>query len=225
MYSDCVQCPKLGVTCKGPQFSDMTPQEVLSWCKARKQFRRLTNAKLAEMSGTSQGTIDSLFANSHADFKFGTIRPIIQALIGGDWQGEHCADSSSTVVSELKEKIRQLEAERQYKDKTIADHEAQIASMQTLITNTNARNAKQTEELRTMLKAQNERHAESQNFLREQIRGRNKAVAVLSFFLGVCLLVIIGALVIDRFNPDIGFFWLDEFASWLNTSSAIRGNA
>ena len=155
----------------------------------------------------SPGTIDSLLANSHADFKFGTISPLLQVLVGGKWQGDPCTDLNSTAGAEIKEKIRQLEADIRHKEETIRHYEDQISSMKTLITNTNAR------------------HASSQDFLREQLRGRNKAVAVLSFFLGVCLLAIIGALVIDKLNPNIGFFWLDEFASWLNTSSVIRGNA
>lgn len=224
MYSECVRCPKLGHECDGPNFVAMPPQELIAWCKERKKHMGLTNEKLAELSGLPKGTIDSLLANSHADYKVGTIQKLLQILVGGKWLGDPCADPTGTASMELLEKIRSLEAEIRHKDKTIADHEGQIASMTTLITNTNARYTKQTEELRAMLKAQNERHAESQDFLRDQIRGRNKAVAILSFFLGVCLLVIIGALVIDKLNPDIGFFWLDEFASWLNTSNILRGN-
>ena len=225
MYSECVRCPKLGAACKGPRFSDMSPPELIAWCKERKKHLGLTNAKLAELSGMSPGTIDSLLANSHADFKFGTISPLLQVLVGGKWQGDPCTDLSGTAGAEIKEKIRQLEADLKHKDETIRHYEDQIASMKMLITNTNARYSTQIADLQKSISDANERHALSQDFMREQLRGRNKAVAVLSFFLGVCLLVIIGALVIDKLNPNIGFFWLDEFASWLNTSSVIRGNA
>lgn len=70
--------------------------------------------------------------------------------------------------------------------------------MQTLITNTN------------------KRHTDSQNFMRMQIKGKNKAILLLSLLLGVCLAVIIAALIIDNTNPDVGFFWL---RSWLGTSN------
>lgn len=206
MYSECVRCPKLGKECDGPKFVAMSPQELVTWCKERKKHLGLTNAKLAELSGMPQGTIDSLLANTHPDFKFGTIRPILQVLVGGRWKDDPCADPTGTVDAEMKERIRQLEAEIRHRDETIRHYEDQIASMKTLITNTNTR------------------HTNSQNFLREQIRGRNKAVAILSVLLGICLLVIIGALIVDRINPDKGFFWLDAVTSFLTTGNMFRGN-
>ena len=216
MYSECVRCQKLGHECDGPNFVAMPPQELIAWCKERKKHMGLTNAKLAELTGLPQGTIDSLLANTHADFKFSTIRPLLQVLVGGKWAGDPCADPTGTASAELQEKIRALELEIQHKDKTIQDHEDQIRSMTTLITNTNARYTKQTEELRAMIKDLNSRHAHSQDFLRDQLRGRNKAVVVLSLLLGICLLVIIGALVVDRSDPTKGFFWLSQI---LNRSS------
>lgn len=219
MYSECVRCQKLGRECDGPNFCAMPPQELIAWCKERKKHMGLTNAKLAELTGMSQGTIDSLLANTHADFKFGTISPLLRVLVGGSWLGDPCADPTGTASAELMDKIRALESEIIHKDKTIRDREEQIAAMTTLITNTNARYTKQTEELRAMIKDQNERHTKSQDFLRDQLRGRNTAVIILSVLLGICVLLIIGALVIDRLNPDIGFFWLDDLARLINSSS------
>lgn len=63
--------------------------------------------------------------------------------------------------------------------------------MQTLITNTNARTTN------------------DKDFLRGQIKSRNKTILALSICLGLCLLLIIGALIIDRMNSDVGFFWLE----------------
>lgn len=209
MSMNCIQCPKLGKICRGPDFFSMSPQEVLAWLKAYKKHMGITNAKLAEMCGMAQGTVDSLFANSHADFKYSTILPIIRALIGS-LEGDACADHSGS--AEAKERIRQLEADLLHKDDTIRHYEDQIASMKTLVTNTNARYTKQAEELRAMIKDQNERHAQSQDFLRDQIKNRNKAVKILAFAAGIGWLIIIVALVIDKLYPHLGFFWRD-FAS------------
>lgn len=41
-------------------------------------------------------------------------------------------------------------------------------------------------------------------------RERRKLVVVLGACLGLTLALIIVALIIDRLNPDIGFFWLDK---------------
>ena len=204
MYSECVRCQKLGHECDGPNFVAMPPQELIAWCKERKKHLGLTNAKLAEMTGMSQGTIDSLLANTHADFKFGTIGPLLRVLVGGKWAGDPCADPTGTASSELQEKIRTLEADIKHRDEKIQHYEAELDELKTLIRNTNAR------------------HAKSQDFLREQLRGRNKAVGVLSLLLGICLFVIIGALVLDRLNPDKGFFWLGDLAQLFNSSS-LRG--
>lgn len=219
MSMNCVTCPKLGKVCRGPDFFSMSPQEVLAWLKAYKKHKGITNAKLAEMSGMAQGTIDSLFANSHADFKYSTILPIIRALIGTP-EGDACTDHSGS--AEAKEKIRQLEADILHKDETIRHYEDQIASMKTLVTNTNARHTKQTEELRAMLKDQSERHAQSQDFLRDQIKNRNTAVKILAIAAGLGWGLIIAALVIDKLNPHLGFFWRD-FASWINSGNIFKG--
>lgn len=204
MHLQCVRCPKLGKECDGPKFVSMSPQELVAWCKERKKHMGLTNEKLAEMSGMSKGTIDGFLANSHPDFKFSTVRPLLQVLVGGRWKDDPCPVQEAESVAV--ERVRQLETEIRYKEETIHHYEEQIASMKTLIANTNAR------------------HTNSQNFLREQIRGRNKAVAILSVLLGICLLVIIGALIVDRINPDKGFFWLDTVTSWLTTGNMFRGN-
>ena len=219
MSMNCVTCPKLGKVCRGPDFFSMSPQEVLAWCKAYKKHKGLTNAKLAEMCGMAQGTIDSLFANSHADFKYSTILPIIRALIG-TLEGDVCTDHSGS--AEAKEKIRQLEVDKQHMADTIQQYKEQVDSMKTLITNTNARHTKQTEELRAMLKDQSERHAQSQDFLRDQIKNRNTAVKILAIAAGLGWLIIVGALIIDKLNPHLGFFWRD-FASWINSRNVFKG--
>lgn len=206
MYSDCIRCQKLGRECDGPNFVAMPPQELIAWCKERKKHLGLTNGKLADMTGMPQGTIDSLLSNSHPDFKFGTIRPLLQVLVGGQWLGDPCADPTGSNVAEMKERIKHLEAEIAWRDDKLSHYKGQIDTMQTLITNTNARLTK------------------DKDFLREQIRSRNKAVAILATLLGICLFVIIAALVIDRLNPDIGFFWLDGLASLFNRNAWFRLN-
>lgn len=205
MYHKCITCPELGHTCDGANFLAMTPQQLITWCKERKRYLNLTNAKLAELSGMSQGTIDSLLANTHQDFKFGTIQPLLQALVGGKWLGDPCPEPTATMDTELTEKVHLLEAEIKWRDDKIAHYKNQIDSMQTLVTNNNARLTK------------------DKDFLREQICNRNKAIAILTTFTIIGWAIIVAALIIDKLNPNIGFFWLKKFTSLFNTSNILGG--
>lgn len=219
MSMNCIPCPKLGKACRGPDFFAMSPQEVLSWLKAYKKHKGITNAKLAEMCGMAQGTIDSLFANSHVDFKYSTILPIIRALIGTP-EGDICTDHSGS--AEAREQIRQLEEERRHMAETIQQYKDQVDSMKTLITNTNARYSKQIEDLQETIRANNASHAESQGFMRDQVKNRNTAVKILAVATVLGWGLIIAALVIDKLNPHLGFFWRD-FATLFNSSNLFKG--
>lgn len=54
------------------------------------------------------------------------------------------------------------------------------------------------------------REAETQRtFLTDQIRIKDRYVAILGILLASTLFYIMGALVVDATNPDVGFFWLD----------------
>ena len=197
MYLECVSCPKLGETCDGPNFYAMTPTQLIAWCKERKKFRGLTNEKIADMCQMPKGTVDSLLSNKHPDFKFGTIAPILKVLTGGDWTGAPCpgaSDEQQAEIKELREKINKLEAGIEWRDEKIGLLKKDNEDLRTLIANTNAR------------------HAKSQDFLRDQIRYRNKAIAIMGAVLGVAIAVIIGALIIDRMNSDIGFIWVDRLS-------------
>lgn len=191
MYEKCLNCNKIGINCDGPNFMTMGTAELIEWCNARrKQLPGLTYDKIVEATGLSKGTVSGFFGGTHADYRIETIRPILKLLVGGEWDDKPCADPTASERAAYEERIRQLEAAIEWRDDKIQHLQKNNASMETLITNTNKRNT------------------EEQNFLREQIKGRNKAVVILSIFLGLSLFTIIAALVIDRLNPNIGFFWL-----------------
>lgn len=182
MYNECLSCPKLGVSCDGPNFVAMTAHELLEWCKARKQILHLSNAKLAILANTPKGTIDRLFAGEHDDFKYETMRPLVHALVGGEIGENPCPaplDSEKLEKAEeennrLREHIKQIEQK----------HENEIDE----------------------LKAE---HKEDVHFLRGQVYNKNTAIIILAVLLGIALAVIITALAIDYTDRSVGFFWLD----------------
>ena len=109
MYHECLSCHKLGVSCDGPNLFALSSREILEWCKKRKSKLQLSNAKLAELSGTPKGTIDRIFAGD-SDFKHETIRPIVRALIGGDFSGDPCGtDDTAKLEAENARLLRELD--------------------------------------------------------------------------------------------------------------------
>lgn len=193
MYEKCLECKKLGNPCDGPNFMAMPTEDLILWCNARKkQLPGLTYDRIVEKTGLSKGTISGFFTGTHADYRIETIRPILKLLIGGEWEDSPCGDPTAEERHQYEEKLRQLEADIAWREDKIQHLQKNNESLQTLITNTNIRNT------------------QDKDFLRSQIKSKNKAIVVLSVSLAICLLVIITALIIDRTNSGIGFFWLES---------------
>ena len=191
MYSECVKCQKLGISCDGPNFAAMQGNEFISWCKARKAHLGYSNGYIAEQAQMPKGTVDGFFAGAHADFRFETVRPIVRVLVGGEYKGNPCPAASGEERAAMESRIRDLENHNAHLLEKVADLTQTNAAMQTLITNTNKRNS------------------ESQAFLRDQIRGRNMVAAILGVLLGLCVFCILAALIVDSTNPDLGYIWMD----------------
>lgn len=189
MYTECLTCPKIGKTCDGPNFFAMSTPELLAWCKERKKELRVSNARLAELSGMPKGTIDRLFAGEHVDFRYETIRPLLKALTGGTWSGNPCAAPEEDET--LQKKIQELEAEIAKRDESIQQYKKNYDDLTTLVANTN------------------KRHEEQLHFLRGEIKRKNKFVTFLAILAVVALLYIIVTLAIDLTDPSRGIFWLE----------------
>ena len=189
MYSECLKCEKIGVSCDGPNFMAMSTQELLTWCKARKEYLHLSNARLAEKSGMPKGTVDRLFAGEHADVRFETIRPMLKALTGGAWSGNPCAAQQEDEA--LRKKVQELERELRLRDESIAHLKENYADMTTLVANTN------------------KRHDEQLKFLRGQISQRNRFSTAMTIVAIIALLYIIITLIVDLSDPSHGFYWLE----------------
>ena len=169
MYEKCVKCPKVGISCEGPHFFTMSAAGLLEWCKERKKFLKISNEKLAELSGIPKGTIDRLFSGEHLDFKFETVRPIIKVLAGGEFVEAPCPEEPNNFADE---NICRLEEENARLKEHLADEQ------------------------------------EKTSFFKEQYSFRGKAIIALTAFLGISILLIFAALIIDLANHDVGFFWV-----------------
>ena len=174
----CVSCDRLGKNCGGPDFYLLSPSELTEWCKARKKYMGLSNAKVSELSGVPRGTVDSFFASARPDFRYDTIRNILVALIGGPYDGDPCRAAqeddkeAEKLLKEMDAMQDEIAQEKQHHAEDIAFVKAQLVH----------------EQLR--------------------VKGLRRSVIALGVLLGVTLMLIIVALLIDKFDPNVGFFWL-----------------
>lgn len=99
----------------------------------------------------------------------------------------------TAVAKEESSEIAALKAIILAKDEAIASEKAKVA----------------------YLKEQSERKDKLLDERRDFIYRKDRVIALLAVLLAVCVLVIIAALVIDKTNPDMGFFWLDRVSSFL----------
>lgn len=182
MFSKCVSCKWLGETCGGPDFYLLSAEELTAWCRHRKEYLHLSNAKIAEAANMARGTVDSFFASTHADFRYETIRPILKALIGEMCESEPCQALGESERARIEAEVghvrmenARLEAAMQREQE---EHQQSIEFMKSEIAK-----------------------------VRATSNGRKKLVYVI----GVCLLItfsiIILALYVDASNMNMGFFW------------------
>lgn len=65
-----------------PEITSMTPSQLITWCRGRKQTLGLSNQKLSEISGVPVGTIDRIMSGNYTEFKYSSIQPLISVLVG-----------------------------------------------------------------------------------------------------------------------------------------------
>ena len=202
-YNKCIKCRHLGVRCDGPNFAAMTIDRIVEWIAVRKKYLGWSNAKLAEESNTPKGTIDRILAGHHTDFKMLTIQPILKALVGGSWGQYPCADPDNappdvkTLVELLAAKESEVCKLREEIDK------AEVARRSDVFHAEESANSR-TEFLKTRMTMLDSRIAMLDKQLEKE---RARFLAVVSVA-SVLASIIIIALMVDKFNPDIGFFWL-----------------
>lgn len=181
MYKECLECKKLGNPCDGPNFMAMNTDDLIHWCNERKkQLPGLTYDRIVEQTGLSKGTVSGFFSGKHTDYRIETVRPILKMLVGGEWENSPCGDPTAEERARYEDKIRQLEADIAWRDDKINHILAEEKYLKEQIANERA-----------------------------TIKTLKRALIAVSTLLGLALTLIIIALIVDRLNGDMGFFWLD----------------
>ncbi len=203
MYRECLECEKLGVSCDGPNFVAMTTHELMEWCKKRKARLNYTNSDLSEKSGIPKGTIDRVFAAEDVDCKYETLRPILKALVGGEYTHNPCPDPNTGIT------VEQLEA--------LQHENADIRAENIRLTNNEETLNQQITELKDELKSREKVFREDRaeyvteqdkkiNYVKDQCVRLRKTAIIMTGLLIFVLFGIIAFLICDVINPNVG--WL-----------------
>lgn len=191
---DCKKCNKAGKNCI-PHLMTMTPEEMHVWCKARKAALHLTNEEIAEEANMPKRTVERIFSDSNTDSRFTSMQPIIRILSGCSEKELDCDQAQRTPNEVLLEQIKMKDAMIRHLEeetKRLNDHIAQLQA-----------NAQA-----DMDRAKNE-EAESLAYMKKKEKSHVRTIRALSVIIAVLLLLIITALIVDRLNSHIGFFWLE----------------
>lgn len=182
-YEQCLTCKQLGDTCDGANFLAMETAELAQWCnERRKKIPGLTYDKIAAETGVSKSAVYGFLTGAHTDYRLETIRPILKICVGGNWDNNPCGNIDTSERAAYEAKIQQLENELK--------HEKE-------------KNTKDEKEVKFLVK--------QLELTQKQSSGRRIAIIVLGVALGITLALIIAALIVDRLNPDAGYFWLRSF--------------
>lgn len=197
-FNKCFECAYLRSGCSGPNLSVMTVDRACEFLQICRQRLGYTYQKVADLSMLSVITVKRILTGQIKDPGFMTMQALAFVLVS-DPQGKHpCAmhlitEENQNAVAACKEaqsalarrdaeieQLRQSDREKiDFLKKQIEFHEAQM-------------------------RAKDRQLQDRYDFLTR----KDRIIRLLAFLLAVCLLLIIGALVIDRMNPDIGFFWV-----------------
>ena len=187
-YNRCIDCRFIGKRCDGPDFLAMSIPRLCEWARLRKAYltsqdRKWTNNYIAEQAEISRATADRFFAGDIDDLKFTTASRILKVLVNGTWGQYPCAMVADNISENDCEHFKELLASERQKTDYLK---------------------KQVEFKEQQMIAKDEQLKERKRF----IELKDKTIQILAALLGVCVVVIIGALVIDLVNPNIGYFWV-----------------
>ena len=204
-YNQCISCDKRGVICDGPNVISMSVERFCEWCRDFKEFRGWSNAKLSEVSRVSKTTVDRVVSGRITGLNCETISALTCALVygsvpeGDSWGKYPCPLAIGVSAESPAEKLQQ-----DY-ELLLRQSEAQAKSDREKIDYLKQQIAVKDDQLKTR-----DHHLEQRaNF----IYRKDRVITVLAALLGVSVLLILAALTVDMFNPNIGFFWMEQMAT------------
>lgn len=189
MYEKCINCKRLGEDCT-PNFYTMPLNDMRIFAKRLMTAKGWKNADLAEESGVKEGTVKNALSQKDRDVYYSTFAPMFCALIGCN------GDEETPCPEPVLEESKHLE--------------------------TIARLEKEKEELEERLREEKESSVRKVDFLKDELKKerdisteRKKWRDIFCIIALAALGIIVTALIVDALNSHIGFFWLEDKASYI----------
>jgi len=195
MKKDCKNCEHLGRDCP-KKLMLLSLDEIIDWCLFIMAQYKLTHDDVSKMSRVPKGTLDRILAKQSADCRYSTIHAIVCALFEFLGISAVCVEDVTAEVAVQDDTLRRENADLRA---ALNSSERELQVLRERVTEFEGR--------RDFLRAQVAKKDEHIDRLSNTIRGWRRTVKILSVLLGVAVLLIIASLVIDKFNPDVGFFW------------------
>lgn len=80
-YEKCIGCSDMGPTCLGPNLLVLSISELRIWANRWREYYNLSISKCAAAWDMPDGTVARFLSSSEPDFKYATVRGIIQGII------------------------------------------------------------------------------------------------------------------------------------------------
>lgn len=207
-------------------------REVIRQLKLVREDRGLSIQRILDMvleagGNLSIGTVRRVFEDGSEERNFryeDSIKPIADVLLGVQTNDVVPSSEDSAELDALRALVR-------YKNSYIAELEAAAANVEAKVQAAKDEQQKKIDFLKRELELRDRQlNAKDQQIndrgrlldeRRDFIYRKDKIIAILSISLAICVLAIIGALLIDRFNPNIGFFWLDDMKAAFGLGSGM----
>lgn len=192
-------------------------REVILKLKAVKEERGLSLQRILDMvlengGNISMSSVRKVFSEGSENLTFryeDTIKPIADVLLAVPENIPAVYEPDETEAEALRSIIR-------LKNSIITEMQDEIDRAAEKIADSKAENQRKIEFLKSEIDKRDALLAERRDFIYSKdsaIRGRNWLIFFLSMALLLCIGVIIAALVVDKLNPGVGFFWLDDMAA------------
>ena len=209
-YNLCLNCVHIGKNCDGPNFLAMSMERWCEWCRLRKEYLGWTNTHVAELAEISKISVDRIMSGNVKDLRNTTMQAVTKALVNGTWGKYPCATAAiseketvyvdnPTLVEKAENAISQCNRLQAAIDRLNADHRADLEAQR-------AADQRKIDFLKEQVNIKDRQLVERHDFLKR----KDRTIALLAALLGITVLVILAALVIDHFNPDLGFFWVNQ---------------
>lgn len=210
-------------------------REVILQLKAVKEEQGYTYQKIVDMvlangGTTSLTTVRRVFAEDSENQSFryeSTIQPIAAVMLRIDEPPQHVEGEVETEAEALRALVR-------LKNTIIDEHEATISNIRAReqeIKDDAQRKIDhlrgQIQELQKILDERKEFMTERRDFihrLEAREASQRRTITILAIIVAVLALVIFTALVVDRANSGIGFFWLEETLSHVFNGVSAAGS-